>query len=270
MEESDAVNELLAMGDQDLMTTVGCNADEVYQVRQELMEMDNQQVSIAVELDNTQFAAIINAIQGNPVQIPVEAETGEMESEIESSAEGVKPTVEIEPVITKSVSDVVGSSQPPTSVNANVNVETGNSAASIEAISAAIGKVSGKTVPVKANVIGTDKVKELSSAIQNVNGKIVSVGANVSGTGEVNSLASAINSLQNRDITITTTHVSRSIKQKATGTMTSVAHADGTAYNVLNSKPLSPAHANGQVALEKDEKALVNEIGMNMPLYLLI
>ncbi len=52
--------------------------------------------------------------------------------------------------------------------------------------------------------------------------------------------------------------------------MTSVAHADGTAYNVLNSRPLSPAHANGQVALEKDEKALVNEIGMNMPLYLLI
>lgn len=267
MEESDAVNELLAMGDQDLMTTVGCNADEVYQVRQELMEMDNQQVNIAIELDNTQFAAIINAIQGNPVQVPVEAETGEMESEIESSAEGVKPTVEIEPVMTKSILDAVGSSQPPTSVNANVNVETGDSAASIEAISAAIGKVNGKTVPVKANVIGTDKVQELSSAIQNVNGKIVSVGASVSGIGNVNSLASAIDGLHDKNITITTTRIS---KGEATGTMTSVAHADGTAYNVLNSKPLSPAHANGQVALEKDEKALVNEIGMNMPLYLLI
>ena len=261
MEESDAVNELLAMGDQDLMTTVGCNADEVYQVRQELMEMDNQQVNIAIELDNTQFAAIINAIQGNPVQVPVEAETGEMESEIESSAEGVKPTVEIEPVMTKNVSDVVGSSQPSASVNANVNVETGDSAASIEAISAAIGKVNGKTVPVKANVMGKSEVEELSSAIQNVNGRIVSVGANVSGTGDVLNLSSAIRSLRNRDITITTTHVSRSIKQEATGTMTSVAHADGTAYNVLNSRPLSPAHANGQVALEKDEKALVNEIG---------
>lgn len=270
MEESDAVNELLAMGDQDLMTTVGCNADEVYQVRQELMEMDNQQVDIAIELDNTQFAAIINAIQGNPVQVPVEAETGEMESEIESSAEGVKPTVEIEPVMTKSILDAVGSSQPSASVNANVNVETGDSAASIEAISAAIGKVNGKTVPVKANVMGKNEVEELSSAIQNVNGKIVSVGANVSGTGDVLNLSSAIRSLRNRDITITTTHVSRSIKQEATGTMTSVAHADGTAYNVLNSRPLSPAHANGQVALEKDEKALVNEIGMNMPLYLLI
>ena len=258
MEESDAVNELLAMGDQDLMTTVGCNADEVYQVRQELMEMDNQQVNIAIELDNTQFAAIINAIQGNPVQVPVEAETGEMESEIESSAEGVKPTVEIEPVMTKSVSDVVGSSQPSASVNANVNVETGDSAASIEAISAAIGKVNGKTVPVKANVMGKSEVEELSSAIQNVNGRIVSVGANVSGTGDVLNLSSAIRSLRDRNVTITTTHIS---KGKSTGTMTSVAHADGTAYNVLNSKPLSPAHANGQVALEKDEKALVNEIG---------
>ena len=267
MEESDAVNELLAMGDQDLMTTVGCNADEVYQVRQELMEMDNQQVDIAIELDNTQFAAIINAIQGNPVQVPVEAETGEMESEIESSAEGVKPTVEIEPVMTKSILDAVGSSQPSASVNANVNVETGDSAASIEAISAAIGKVNGKTVPVKANVMGKSEVEELSSAIQNVNGRIVSVGANVSGTGDVLNLSSAIRSLRDRNVTITTTHIS---KGKSTGTMTSVAHADGTAYNVLNSRPLSPAHANGQVALEKDEKALVNEIGMNMPLYLLI
>ena len=49
----------------------------------------------------------------------------------------------------------------------------------------------------------------------------------------------------------------------ADGTMTSVAHAhaDGTAYNVLNMKPISPAHARGDITLPQNEKALVNEIG---------
>ena len=49
----------------------------------------------------------------------------------------------------------------------------------------------------------------------------------------------------------------------ADGTMTSVAHAhaDGTAYNVLNTSPISPAHARGDITLPKNEKALVNEVG---------
>lgn len=47
----------------------------------------------------------------------------------------------------------------------------------------------------------------------------------------------------------------------ATGTMTSIAHADGTAYNMLNLKPLSSAHAGGNVALSQNETALTNEVG---------
>lgn len=45
---------------------------------------------------------------------------------------------------------------------------------------------------------------------------------------------------------------------KASGTFTSIAHANGTAYNVLN---YSPAHADGNIALSSDESALVNELG---------
>lgn len=52
-------------------------------------------------------------------------------------------------------------------------------------------------------------------------------------------------------------------KIQASGTMTSVARASGTAYNVLNMKPLSSAHAKGEVALKHDEQALVNEVGIN-------
>lgn len=44
---------------------------------------------------------------------------------------------------------------------------------------------------------------------------------------------------------------------QATGTMLSPAHASGTAYNMLN---LKPAYAGDSIALQRDEKAVVNEI----------
>lgn len=47
----------------------------------------------------------------------------------------------------------------------------------------------------------------------------------------------------------------------ASGTMLSIAHADGTAYNVLNYKRLSPSYAGGRVSLPRDEYALTNEVG---------
>lgn len=47
----------------------------------------------------------------------------------------------------------------------------------------------------------------------------------------------------------------------ATGTMLSPARASGTAYNILNMHPISNAHAKGDVALPRNEEALVNEVG---------
>lgn len=48
------------------------------------------------------------------------------------------------------------------------------------------------------------------------------------------------------------------VEQKASGTLLSPAHANGTAYNMLN---LKPAYVGGKVALSQDEDALVNELG---------
>lgn len=59
-------------------------------------------------------------------------------------------------------------------------------------------------------------------------------------------------------ITRTVNYVKGSDPGSASGTMLSPAHANGTAYNTLN---MSPAHASGNVAIQRDEKSLVNEIG---------
>lgn len=52
----------------------------------------------------------------------------------------------------------------------------------------------------------------------------------------------------------------------ATGTMLSPAHVDGTAYNIINTKPIS-AYANGKVSLPHDEVALSNELGQESVIY---
>ena len=49
---------------------------------------------------------------------------------------------------------------------------------------------------------------------------------------------------------------------KASGTMFSPAYTDGTAYNVINTKPIS-AYSSGKVTLPHDERALVNEEYIN-------
>lgn len=103
-------------------------------------------------------------------------------------------------------------------------------------------------------------VKSLNSQTANptvgINNQASSVLTQI--TNEINALPSqkSIDIIVNRTNNITTNTTTNSAG-KASGTMLRVAHASGTAYNVLN---YSPAHANGNVALGSNERALVNEL----------
>lgn len=99
-------------------------------------------------------------------------------------------------------------------------------------------------------------------AVEEINNKTanINVGANIS------SMVSTIQAELNKPHSVNVTaNVTTNVKNNsggtgggfASGTMLRVAHASGTAYNVLN---YSPAHADGNVALQSNEKALVNEL----------
>ena len=145
-----------------------------------------------------------------------------------------------------------------TSVTASV---TGKE--SVQALTEAISKVLGKSVNVNAKVSGTDDVNELVAAIAKVVDKYVTVSASTSGTSSVNALASAIAGVNSKTVTVTTNNVTNnitnnSVRQLASGTLLSPALVSGTAYNVINT---TPAYANGNVSLSRDETALINELG---------
>lgn len=140
---------------------------------------------------------------------------------------------------------------------------------SVESINSTIASIGASDltnigVKAEAKAEGKTEVDSLSDSIDKVKDKTVTVKASVSGKADVDNLKSSINGLKDKKVTITTEHVTKYSGGifgfgVASGTMLSPAHADGTAYNVLNTVP---AYSNGNVALSKNEKALVNEIGV--------
>ena len=382
LDQGYSVNELLAMDSQELQATLNIDASQVESVRDLLESLQGQTVEASIKLDQTQFTSLIDAISGEPVEIPVEADTSGVQAEVEQSVSGAKPkvtpeidgaletneTVKIRGIVepldttnlhqpevalvgkvvqldTEGVSSdpveltgkikanldtsglhqeqvaivgqivqVTGNPQTPVNVNGNLqsvntdgvetpNVDVTGTLTSVDpngqtvevsahatlsggvsgadgqnvnvnatasgqeqvtALKGAIDTVEGKEVDVVANVYGTDDVHALKAAIDSVYSKAVTVGASTYGTDGVNSLAAAINAVQSKSVTITANYVTNGspAQNVYTGTVTSIAHADGTAYNVLNTTPISPAHARGDITLPKNEKALVNEIGM--------
>lgn len=105
-------------------------------------------------------------------------------------------------------------------------------------------------------------ISAANAAVEEINNKTanINVGANIS------SMVSTIQAELNKPHSVNVTaNVTTNVKNNsggtgggfASGTMLRVAHASGTAYNVIN---YSPAHADGNVALQSNEKALVNEL----------
>ena len=68
VENGNSFQKLLTLSDQKLMTTVGCDASQVDQVRDEIREMSGEQVDLTVAMDSIQFGALIKQLMP-PAQI---------------------------------------------------------------------------------------------------------------------------------------------------------------------------------------------------------
>lgn len=312
VENGTSVDQLLAMDNKTLATTVGCEDSEVQQVRAELEEMDQQNVQCAVEIDNTQFNALIEAINGEPVTQEVQVKpTGE--SSITDEIEKAPSEKEVS-IVGKVASLNLNGNYPPVALEGNVtNINTTGDYQSL-ALEGNIVQVSGgdgESIDVVGNVTSVSPVGNLSV---NVVGNITSTTGGETQGGSVSLIVDssdvdtykpsdksakvkfskdssepdnyqpsdksatvtynvdATNVLAyqppNKSATVTYTVQTIGSPPKggavscASGTMISPAHASGTSYNVLNMRPLSSAHAKGDISLNNDEKALVNEVGV--------
>ncbi len=214
VEKDGDVDELLAMNDQTLATTLDLdvnNESQLKTARDDLQYIkDNQeaQVDMTVKLDESQFKQLLGDKDHASINLTAnDKEAKEKINETKEYANKSKGTIKID----------------------------GNSYSAISKADSAVKFINGMTGTIKIDANVDSMTSKISSELAKP--RTIDISANVH------------------------TNVSGAVKgatASASGSMIRVAHADGTAYNVLN---YSPAYANGNVALNGDENALVNELG---------
>lgn len=174
---------------------------------------------------------------------------------------------------------------------AGVNVDTSEAQTKLNNITSEIQSLDGKQAEIMAKVVpDTSSVESISSTLSSMSPEmLVKVGvnpeaitnynpedkeANVNFHVEDSEIKSYTPPNKNASVkylpdtsslptsftplTRTVNYVKGS-DAESSGTMLSPARANGTAYNTLN---MSSAHAGGNVAIQRDEKSLINEVGM--------
>lgn len=229
VEGGQSVSDLLAMDDETLSATLDIDVGDAEKAREIIEEIGKAsgEVPINVKIDEGQFQQILNSLTGT-VEVTPEVEG---QPEIEDTTVDVTPNVTEQPKFTPQTVDVTGKSSGVGSkvlqANGIVNYKLGS-------------------YPKKApNISGTANYK-----------------GDFSGVGSAPTLKGTVQYTSDFSTGGNGGHYT-----KSTGTMLNVAHADGTAYNVLNYKRLSPSHAGGKVALERNEYALTNEVGKHLANY---
>lgn len=192
VENGNSFQELLTLSDQELMTTVGCDASQVDQVRDEIQEMSGEQIDMTVAMNSDQFVALINAITGEKIEIPVEANTDGVEAETKSAVEGtdakVTPSVDtsqVESETQSAVQNAAEGTKPSVEVTGNVTTLTAGTGLTPVAVTGNVVQLTGTpsgTVDVNANAT---TISGEPSGTVDVKGNVTSVTGTPSGTVEV-------------------------------------------------------------------------------------
>ena len=222
-----SISELLSLSDADLVTELKIDDSQVTQARQMLEDLGRTtgEIPLNVKIDEGQLQAILGSLTG---QVTVEPE-------VSSPPDVPDATVDTTAVVKDA----------PKVPNATVNVAYGGSS----------GKT-GISAPGNVNVSG-----KLNLRLGSYPRTAPSITGTANYTGKFPTSAPTVYGTAVYTAKVTNPPSGGGAITVSTGTMTSVARTDGTAYNVLNYKRLSPSHAGGKVALDTDEYALTNEIG---------
>jgi len=109
----------------------------------------------------------------------------------------------------------------------------------------------------------SEAINAANIAVASINHRTATITVGANTTGITSALANIMNQQYSISVHARVSGMPKANGSFATGTM--VAHSTGTAYNVLNYKPVS-AYAGGRnVTVGRDEDALVGELSPNKP-----
>lgn len=223
--------DLLGMTKEKFEAEVGVNMnDEEWEAFQASVESE-QNASVSVKIDKEQF----DALTSEQEQIVYEVDDSQVQSWEPPKKEG----------------DINYKS---------TYTETGNPPEKLGNVKY-IGDWSGIGTPPDANGTANFKLGESPDEVPDASGIAnFELGDHPTKAPDIYGTATYLGNFPKRAPTIFGTAIYTQ-QTKASGTMLSPAKASGTAYNVLNTVPYS-SYASGKVSLDKNETALVNEVGV--------
>nr|DAH20497.1 MAG TPA: hypothetical protein [Caudoviricetes sp.] len=243
VENGNSFQELLTLSDQELMTTVGCDASQVDQVRDEIQEMSGEQIDMTVAMNSDQFVALINAITGEKIEIPVEANTDGVEAETKSAVEGtdakVTPSVDtsqVESETQSAVQNAAEGTKPSVEVTGNVTTLTAGTGLTPVAVTGNVVQLTGTpSQPVDVNANATT-VTGTPSGTVDVNANATTISGEPSGTVDVKGNVTSVSGTPSGTVEVKG-HITAGKVDNANGTTSSgtinykkgeVEKADGT------------------------------------------
>ena len=263
VENGNSLQELLTLSDQELMTTVGCDASQVDAVRAEIQEMSGESVDLTVAMDSTQFVALINAITGETVEVPVEANTDGAVQETTSAIEGSNPKVtpevdtsNVESQTQSAVQNATQGAKPSVDVTGNITTLTAGTGLTPVAVTGNVVQLTGtpsQPVDVKANITSINPTSQESTVNANANitgivptseETVVNAKANITSVVGGENVNANVNA---------TAHVTAVDNQTTEGTINykkgNVEKADGTtSQGIINYKKGDVEKADGTVS----------------------
>ena len=186
--------------------------DKVNKDLKEAKENDGSEVSMTVQLDETQFNALINGNQKKDASITVKANTEEVKKAVDNAVSDIrkrKPEMKIDADNGPAINKGTSATQMINGMNASVKVDA---------------DISQMADTINNELLKPHKVNVVANVTTHIDGSVSRAPKNAAGSAD--------------------------------GTAVRIAHADGTAYNVLNYRP---AYADGNISLPNDELSLVNE-----------
>lgn len=243
VENGNSFQELLTLSDQELMTTVGCDASQVDQVRDEIQEMSGEQVDLTVAMDSTQFVSLINAITGEKIEVPVEANTDGVEAETKSAVEGTEAKVtpqvdtsQVESETQSAVQNAAEGTKPSVEVTGNVTTLTAGTGLTPVAVTGNVVQLTGTpSQPVDVNANATT-VTGTPSGTVDVNANATTISGEPSGTVDVKGNVTSVTGTPSGTVEVKG-HITAGKVENANGTTSSgtinykkgeVEKADGT------------------------------------------
>ncbi|MDO4308213.1 MAG: Ig-like domain-containing protein [Eubacteriales bacterium] len=263
VDDGTSIDKLLAIDDdQTLATTLDIDISQVDTARQQLESLQDEtaETSISVTIDESQFDEILNRIDGESATITVNEEQGTT----------VEPRQGEE--ITDTVNEVPGETveNEDTEKTVTVNEVPGAEVISeTETKNITVNETLGQTVDTVPDAQGTSNfdLGDSPETVPDASGIAdFSLGKSPLTVPDATGVVNFTLGNYPTSVPAATQVVNQVLGLKvgkASGTMLSPAKASGTAYNVLNMKPLSRAHASGKVTLPQNERALVNEEEVN-------